>query len=125
LTVGHCITTTEENARCLEALEGAEAPMTAMQIAAWLRLTGSRETQRRRVRAIVEVLRNQGSMIVATQQYGYWLTDDAKIYADYLAGRQIDAKKVLGKTHKERKRMLTDRAGQGVLFGPVVTMGIG
>jgi len=102
----------------LEALEGAEAPMTAAQIAAWLRLSGSRETQRRRVRAIVEGLRKGGSMIVATLQEGYWLTDDAKLYKRYLAGRQIDAKKVLGKTHRKQREMLADSGGQGVLFRP-------
>jgi len=110
--------TTDEGARCLEALEGAEAPMTAAQIAAWLRLSGSRETQRRRVRAIVEGLRKGGSMIVATLQEGYWLTDDAKLYKRYLAGRQIDAKKVLGKTHRKQREMLADSGGQGVLFRP-------
>jgi hypothetical protein len=67
------------------------------------------------VRAIIKQLREDGAMIVATNQ-GYILTDDIDIWKDYLEGRQIDAKRVLAVTH-EKKRMAADSKGQGLLFG--------
>ena len=81
------------------------------------------------MRAIVKQLRDEGAMIAATLQNGYFLTEDLQLYRDYLDGRQIDAKKVMGVTGK-RKRMLIDRAGQGLLFTQrircgVATMGAG
>lgn len=54
-------------------------------------------------------------MIVATQQQGYWLTEDEQLWKEYLEGRQIDAKRILGETHK-RKRQLADAQGQRFLF---------
>lgn len=117
--------TTLELARCLSFLESAEEVMTAALLAAKLHLAGSRESQRRHVRALVKKLRDNGSMVVATLQDGYFLTEDPQLYQDYLEGRQIDAKSILGETHK-RKRILTEvGSGQGVLFGPLVTTGIG
>jgi len=117
--------TTSEAARCLSILESAAEPMTAAALAARLGLSGSRETQRRRIRAIVEHLRNDCSAkIVATLQDGYFLTDDDKLWRDWLDGRQIDAKRVLGVTYKQKK-MLTDSQGQGVLFSPVGCTGLG
>lgn len=97
--------------------------MVAAALAAALWLSGNRESQRRHVRAIVEHLRDNGSMIVATLQQGYWLTEDSQLWKDYLEGRQIDAKRVLGETHK-RKRMLADAKGQGLLFGQKVCCGV-
>ncbi len=121
--------TTIETAECLRLLSNAADPIVAADLAGRLYLTGSRETQRRHVRAIVKQLRDNGSMIVATLCGGYFLTNDPHLWRDYLEGRQIDAKRVLGITHK-RKRMLTDAAGQGVLFKPpriacgVASMGV-
>lgn len=111
--------TTTEAARCLGILEAASEPIVAADLAGRLYLSGSRETQRRRVRAIVEQLRDSGSMIIAANTSGYWLTEDEQLWADYLDGRQIEAKRVLGDTHK-KKRMLADRNGQGLLFKPPV-----
>ena len=71
--------------------------------------------------AIIEHLRDNGSMIVATLQQGYWLTEDSSLWRDYLEGRQIDAKRVLGETHK-RKRQLTE--GQGFLFDMRINCGV-
>jgi len=105
--------TTDQAAECLRILKAAEQPIVAADLAKRIRLAGSRETQRRKVRAIVKQLRDSGAMIVATLQGGYLLTDDVKIWRDYLNGRQIDAKKVLGKTHRTKK-MITDGQGQGL-----------
>jgi biotin operon repressor len=120
--------TTFELAKCLsflETAERAEKTMTAIELAGKLYLAGNRESQRRHVRALVEKLRKNGSMIVATLQDGYFLTKDPQLWRDYLEDKQIDAKKILGITHK-RKRMLTEVGSrQGVLFGPLVTTGIG
>ena len=107
--------TTEKQAVCLQLLKAADEPMTAAQIAAGLHLDGSRETQRRCVRGLIKQLRDEGSHVIATLQAGYWLTDDEQLWRDYLDGRQIDAKKILGETHR-RKRMLADSEGQGLLF---------
>lgn len=104
-----------EAARCLSLLEEAAEPFVAAALARKLHLPGSRESQRRHVRAIVEHLRDNGLQIVATLQNGYWLTEDSALWRDYLEGRQIDAKRILGETHK-RKRMLADAQGQGLLF---------
>jgi len=87
----------------------------AAKLAARLFLPGNRETQRRHIRAIVKLLRDNGSRIIATLWGGYFLTDDPQLWRDYLEGRQIDAKRILGETHR-RKRMLADAQGQGMLF---------
>jgi biotin operon repressor len=117
--------TTLEAAKCLSFLESANKPMTAIELARKLYLAGNRESQRRHVRALVEKLRDNGSMIVATLQDGYFLTEDLQLWQDYLEDRQIDAKSILGETHR-RKKMLADRQGQGYLFAPgAICCGIG
>jgi len=108
---------------CLRHLQAAEGPTTAVELADKLMLTGSRETRRRKIRAIVRRLRDGGAMIVATLHGGYWLTDDESLWAQYLDGRQIDAKRILGDAY--RKKMVTDRKGQGMLFVPGPQTGIG
>ena len=114
--------TTLEAARCLSLLETAAEPMVAAKLARRLRLAGSRETQRRHVRAVVKYLRDNGSHIVATLTGGYWLTENDEIWRDYLEGRQIDAKRILGETHK-RKRIAGSQ-GQGTLFDIRVCCGV-
>jgi len=116
--------TTDCAAACLRLLQSAMRPLPAVEIARRLELTGSRETQRRHVRAIIKLLRDNGSRIVATLDDGYLLTDDEKMWREYLDGKQIDAKRILAQTHKE-KRMLSDANGQGILFRPVCTTGLG
>ena len=116
--------TTLEAARCLRLLEEAAEPIVAADLAVQLRLAGSRETQRRHVRAIVKLLREKGNYVVATLQGGYCLTSDIKQWKEYLGGRQIDAKKILGRTGKQKK-MISDRTGQGLLFVPPRRCGIG
>jgi len=115
--------TAEEAARCLRVLQDIAKPIVAADLAKKLALGGSRETQRRHVRAVIEHLRDNGSMVVATRQQGYWLTEDEGLWKDYLEGRQIDAKRVLGETHK-RKRMLADAKGQGLLFDKRIRYGV-
>jgi len=109
---------------CLAILKTAEKPLTAAEIAPKLGLAGSRETQRRRVRAIIKLLRENGCQIVATLQDGYSLADDVRMTCEYLGKRQGRAKRILGVTYK-RKKMLTTARGQGLLFGPRVATGIG
>jgi len=112
-------TTAEDAAQCLQILEAANEPVVAADLAVRLHLAGSRETQRRRVRSIVKHLRDEcGAKIIATLQGGYFLTDDDSLWRDYLEGRQIDAKRILGTTHKQKREVLADRAGQGFLFTP-------
>ena len=107
--------TTEEAAECLRVLQEAPEPIVAAGLAARLRLSGSRETQRRHVRAIIEYLRDAGSWIVATNRDGYSLTADTRAWRNYQEHRQNNAKHTLGVTHK-RKRMLAGGRGQGILF---------
>lgn len=116
--------TTSEVARCLSILESANEPIVAAELARRLFLGGSRETQRRHVRAIIEQLRDNGCWIVATNSDGYLLTDDPHQWRAYQEQRQIGAKRIFAVTHR-RKKMLTYPNGQGALFGPVVTCGIG
>jgi len=106
----------------LSLLETAAESMVAAELAKRLRLAGSRETQRRHIRAIVEHLRKNGSHIVATLTDGYWLTKDDNLWRDYLEGRQIDAKRILGETHK-RKRFVNSQ-GQGTLFNMRICCGV-
>jgi len=115
--------TASEAAECLRILESATEPIVAADLARKLYLPGSRESQRRHVRAIVKHLRDNGSQIVATLWGGYFLTEDSQLWRDYLEGRQIDAKRILGETHK-RKRMLADAAGQGLLFSQRISCGV-
>lgn len=115
--------TSDEVVRCLVILRAATKPIVAADIAKQLGLRGRRESQRRHVRAIVKHLRDEdGQMIVATLGGGYYLTDDESLWRDYLEGRQIDAKQILGKTHKQKKA-LTDSAGQGLLFNNGIICG--
>ena len=116
--------TTEETAQCLRLLQAAAEPIVAADLAARLGLSGSRETRRRHVRAIIKHLRDNGSHIIATLWGGYLLTDDLPLWRDYNDGRQIDAKRILAVTHK-RKKMIQDRTGQGFLYGPRMTVGLG
>jgi len=115
--------TATEAAKCLRVLQDIAKPIVAADLAKKLALGGSRESQRRHVRAVIEHLRDNGSMVVATLQQGYWLTEDQRLWKDYLEGRQIDAKRVLGETHK-RKRMLADAKGQGLLFDQRIRYGV-
>ena len=113
----------------MSLLESAVEPIVAAELAKKLWLTGSRETRRRHVRAIIEHLRNSGSWVVGDNRVGYFLTLDAKVWREYQEHRQIGAKRVFSVTHK-RKRMLADSQGQGVLFEQriccgVATMGAG
>jgi hypothetical protein len=108
--------TTDQAAECLELLARAAEPIVAARIAVYLGLAGNRESKRRHVRAIIKHLRDNGAMIVANLQGGYWLTNDEITWRDYLEGRQIDAKKTLGQTHKQIK--IADQTGQGLLFAP-------
>jgi len=103
--------------RCLHLLTSATVPIVAADLAEKIGLAGSRETQRRKVRAIICYLRENGSMIVADTNRGYFLTKDKKVYQDYLDGKQVAAKCVLGRTGK-RKKILRDSQGQGLLFTP-------
>ena len=117
--------TTEEAAKCLRLLQAAAEPIVAAELAGKLGLSGSRETRRRHVRAIVKHLRdNSGERIIATLWGGYFLTDDEQLWRDYNDGRQIDARRILAVTHK-RIKMIQDRTGQGFLFGQKVTVGLG
>jgi len=113
--------TAEETAKCLRVLEQAQKPMVAVELARSLQLAGCRESQRRHVRAIIKHLRDNGSMIVATRQEGYWLTEDSSLWRDYLEGRQIDAKRILDETHKRKKQMTE---GQGFLFDMRIRCGV-
>ena len=97
--------------------------MVAAGLAARLYLCGSRETQRRHVRAIIEYLRNAGNWIVATNSEGYSLTADPGAWRNYQQRRQNNAKHTLAVTHR-RKRMLTDGKSQGVLFEQRIRCGV-
>lgn len=109
------VTSNSECQKCLKLLQSADGPLVAADIAARLHLSGSRETQRRRVRGIVQQLRDDGNWIVACGNSGYWLTQDARVWKDYQEGRKIDAKRIIGESH--RKQMEVDQCGQGLLFG--------
>ncbi len=114
--------TTLEAARCLSLLEAAAEPIVAAKLAEKLRLAGSRESQRRHVRALVKYLRKNGSHIVATLTDGYWLTKEDDIWRDYLEGKAIDAKRILGETYKRKK--IAGSKGQGLLFETRVCCGV-
>ena len=112
-------------AHVVRLLQAAESPLTAEVLGRRLRLHGSIETQRRRVRAIVQYLRDECSeWIIAFNPAGYWLTDDEQVWLDYCEGRKIDAKKILGKAHRRQKMITSDR-GQGLLFVPATHSAIG
>ena len=114
--------TTGEIRQCLELLKKADGFLTAAEIAKRLRLGGGRETQRRHVRAIVDVLRKQGQWIIAVNPEGYFLTADKAVWGDYLEGRKIDGKRVIGAASR-RQRAAVDASGQGLLFMPSVGCG--
>lgn len=114
--------TTDELANCLAILKDADRPMTAAQIAARLGLSGCRETQRRRVRAMTLALRDKGCRIVANQIDGIWLARNDREWRDYLEGRKIEAKTILGVTHP-RIRWAVESKGQGLLYGQRLTTG--
>lgn len=113
--------TTDLGARCLNILTVLDGPMAAADIAARLGLDGSRESQRRHVRAIVKQLRDCGSKIVGTPD-GCFLTEDEAMWREYLNGKQIDAKRVLAEVSRRRKKLSN---GQGLLFTEPVRSAIG
>jgi len=115
--------TTNEASKCLKALAAESSPIVAAKLADKIGLTGSHETKRRHIRAIVKQLRDKGSMIVAVGSSGYFLTEDEDTWKQYLEDRSIDAKRILGESHK-RKKAITDNKGQHLLFKePTVTTG--
>ena len=107
----------DDAAKALRILTRSTEPVPAAAMAARLGFAGCRESMRRRVRAVVTHLRNSCGVMVIGSQAGYFVTEDEKLWQQYLDGRQIDAKKVLGVTGRQ-KRMVTDSAGQGLLFVP-------
>jgi len=111
-------------ARCQRILTEAEEPLVAVEIAARMNLGGSRESRRRRVRAIVHHLRAGGAMIVATLTGGYWLTEDLATWQQWLEHRQIDAKQILGESHRRQKQATEVGIGQGLLFNLNPQMGV-
>ena len=100
--------TTSELVRCRDLLYEAAGPMTAIEIAEELGLGGCRETKRRHVRAIIEVLRDKGHKIIGDSRVGYWFARTQTEWVMYLDSRQIGAKQVLGKTHKAKKLAYPD-----------------
>ncbi len=107
-------TTRTEAADLLRLLQAARSPQTAADLARRLGLSGLRETQRRHIRALAEQLRDEGCWVVASDA-GYLLTTDADVWRDYNESRKIDGRRVIGTAHRAQ-RMLTDAAGQGLLF---------
>jgi len=107
-----------ETARMLELLQAAKAPMTSAVIAEKMPIYGKRESLRRRIRAIATDLRNHGSWVIAENPVGYWLTDDAGQWKEYLEGRMISGKRCIADASK-KKRVCNDQ-GQGVMFVPPV-----
>jgi len=109
--------TVDQAAECLSLLVIASGmPRTAASIARQLGLSGTRETQRRHVRAIIDHLRAGGCKVVGGS-CGYWLTDDEKTWRDYLDSRQIGAKAVLGVTGQRKRESVRHSSGQKPLFG--------
>ena len=108
-------------AKALALLEAGTGPMTAIEIAEELGLGGCRETKRRHVREIVKELRDKGNRVIGTIRDGYYLARDDKQWRDYLESRQVGAKQVLGKTHKEKKLAYPD--GTLALFNRPVGVG--
>jgi len=104
-------------AKCLRLIK-EHGVILAIELADKLGIEGSRENKRRKIRAIVQHLRNDcGVMIAADLIHGYFVTEDKEVWQMYLDGRQLDAKKILGQTHKQLK-MVSDSKGQGLLFVP-------
>ena len=117
--------TTRNAAGCLAILKAAcEMPVVAADLGRRLGLAGSRESQRRQVRAIITHLRDQGEWICATFQGGYLLTDEPHVWAVYNAHRANSGKRVIGQSHN-RTKAAVDSHGQGLLFQPPVSCGIG
>lgn len=115
--------TASDAARCLWILEEASEPLVAVDIAARMNLGGTRESRRRQVRAIVHNLRESGSMIVATLTGGYWLTEDVETWRRWNEDRQIDAKQIIGESHRRQKQAAEAGSGQGMLFNLSPQMG--
>jgi len=105
----------DQAAGCLSILRQATQPVTAANIAGQLHLPGVRETRRRHIRALVRQLRSGGAMIVGSISRGYWLTEDVRLWREYLEHRNIDARKILADAHR-KKRSLDYAGGQGLLF---------
>ncbi len=104
---------------CLAILKNRNTPIVAADIAKQLKLAGNRETRRRRVRAIIKHLRDEcGAKIVATLGGGYMITDDDRIWQEYLEGKLIDAKRIIGSASAKKRKAITNRKGQGFLFAP-------
>lgn len=109
---------------CLSLLKKADGFLTAADLAARMQLKGGRETRRRRVRAIIQALRQAGTWIVGQNPEGYFLTADKVLWTDYLEGRQIDAKRILGEAHR-RRQTAGEFGGQGLLFAEAVKTALG
>lgn len=100
--------------RLLQILQQADEPIVAADLATELWLEGSRETKRRKIRALVKELRTDGNWIVATIFDGYWLTHDYGLWKDYNEGKKIEAKRIFAEVSRRKKQ--AELVGQGELF---------
>jgi len=97
-----------------QLLQVADEPVVAADLANDLWLEGSRETKRRKIRALVKELRDDGNWIVATIFDGYWLTHDYSLWRDYNEGKKIEAKRIFAEVSRRKKYV--ELIGQGKLF---------
>ncbi len=108
-------TSPHQQSSLLHILQQAKASVSAIDLADKLQLAGTHETKRRKIRDLIQKLRDNGHWIVASQS-GYWLTADPAIWKSYNEHRSIDAKIIL-KEISSRKQTQRD-IPQGMLFDP-------
>ena len=114
------ITTIELN-RTIGMLKSQVDFISAIDLAKKLGVCGSHELKRRHVRRIIKQLRDGGHWIVATLAGGYFLTKDELLWKNYLEGRNIDAKRIIGEA--AHRKFIATRSGQGMLFDSRVHVG--
>jgi len=101
--------------RRLETEAGRPQPTPAVTIAAWLGLSGHRESRRRQVRKLVHEARNSGFRVCAESR-GYWLArSDAEWHAYGEAVKRGAIYRFVALA-KQRKAANETQSGQGKLF---------
>jgi biotin operon repressor len=85
-------------------LLNADKPLVAADLAQRLHLIGSRETQRRKVRALIKKLRDEGNWIIATIWEGYKLTKDFSEWREYNERCTIGAKRIFKEVSQKKEK---------------------
>jgi len=89
----------------------------AAELAEALGIECDHETNRRRVREVVDYARLDGYQVCASNE-GYWMSRNATEWREYRESQKRGARYRFMTLHKVQEAVVDRRTGQGLLFAP-------